>query len=69
MSADRFRRLPAFRFHAKFASLELSMLVTELKGGGVALPIGPSIEFIMKKHSPRDPCSTRNGRPVRDEEF
>ena len=44
MSADSFHRLPAFTLHAKFASLELSMPITELKGGGVALPRGPSIE-------------------------
>ena len=45
MSPDSFRRLPAFTLHAQFASLELSMPITKSKGGGVALPRGPSIEF------------------------
>ena len=40
---DRSRRPSSLKLHAQLASLELRMPMTEMKGGGVALPRGPSI--------------------------
>ena len=41
---DRSRRPSSLKLHAQLASLDLRMPMTESKGGGVALPRGPSIE-------------------------
>ena len=41
---DRSRRPSSLKLHAQLASLDLRMPRTESKGGGVALPRGPSIE-------------------------
>ena len=41
---DRSCRPSSLNLHAQLASLELRMPMTEMKGGGVALPRGPSIE-------------------------
>ena len=44
---DRSCRPSSLNLHAQLASLELRMPMTESKGGGVALPRGPSITLIL----------------------